>query len=63
MILQWVQFGHPIHRVDQQKAAWFESDFCVNCASYITTILMIDNGSYLSSNCCRNVANVTTPLL
>ncbi len=28
---------------DQQKAAWFESDFCVTSASYITTLLKIEN--------------------
>jgi len=31
------------HRVDHQKAAWFESDFCVNCASCIATLLTIFN--------------------
>ncbi len=31
-----------IHFVDQVKAAWFESDFCTSCASYIATILLID---------------------
>ncbi len=40
--------GQWICRIDQQKAAWFESDFCVSCASYI----------YIINNRC----SVTAPL-
>lgn len=35
----WTQIHH---HTDQQNAAWFKSDFCVNCASHIATLLMID---------------------
>lgn len=31
-----------ICQIDQQKAAWLESDLSVNCASYISTLLRID---------------------
>ncbi len=31
---------------DEQKAAWFESDFHVICASYIFTLLTVDNGLF-----------------
>lgn len=30
---------NPYVDFDQQRASWFESDFCVSCASYITTLL------------------------
>jgi len=33
-----------INCVDQQKAAWFESDSCMSCASYIATILTVSAG-------------------
>jgi len=36
-----------IYHLDQQKPAWFESDFCVSCASFITTPLTVDNGPLL----------------
>ncbi len=32
----------------QQKAAWFESEFCMNDSSYVITLLKIDNGSLTS---------------
>jgi len=28
--------------IDQQKAVWFERDFCVSCTSCITTLLTVD---------------------
>jgi len=43
-----------IHRVDQQKAAWFESNFCVSCASCIT----IDNRQWTFCTFCLTVANI-----
>ncbi len=42
---------------DQQKAAWFESDFCVSCASCIYTLLTIYNIPFLHK--LQNVANVS----
>lgn len=46
-----VQDGH----IDQQKAVWFQSDFCVSSASWIPTF---DNGSFCTQNC----TNITAPL-
>ncbi len=41
-ILQWFQkLVTQISHIEQQKAAWFESDFCVSCASYIATLISI----------------------
>lgn len=39
---------------DQQKAVWFEIDFCVSCESYITILLTTDNGPLLSAKYCWN---------
>lgn len=49
-----------IRRVDQKKAAWYESGFCVSCASGISTLLTLDilGGFFF---CLRNFANVTAP--
>lgn len=33
-----------ICRVDEQKATWFQSDFCVSCVSCIATLF--DNGPF-----------------
>ncbi len=41
-----------IHQADQQKTAWFESDFCVKSFTYIDTPLKTDNGSSLPAICC-----------
>lgn len=35
-----------IHHADQQKASWFAFDFCVKGASYIATLLSIDNETF-----------------
>jgi len=35
-------FGHMDSCVDTQKAACFERNFCVNCASCIITLLTMD---------------------
>lgn len=43
-ILHKAQVGHA-------DSDWLESDFCVNWASYIAT-LIIDNGYFLSGKCC-----------
>lgn len=32
----------------EREAAGFESDFCVSCASYISTLLEIYNGSFFA---------------
>lgn len=37
------------------KAAWFERDVCVRCASYITTQLRIDNGL----SCVQNLSRIS----
>ncbi len=38
-----------------RKAACFERDFCVSCASYITTQLRIDNGL----SCLQNLSRIS----
>ncbi len=38
---------HDNPATDQQKAAWVESDFSVSCASYLATLLTIDNAPFL----------------
>ncbi len=41
----WVKSSHfvlLICHVDHKKAAWFESDFCVSCASCIAELLAMD---------------------
>ncbi len=35
-----------ICQADQQKAAWFESDFCKSSVSYIATLSTIENGPF-----------------
>jgi len=34
--------SQSIYYVEQQKAAWFESDFCVSGAPYISTLFTMD---------------------
>ncbi len=47
-----------IHCFDQQKAAWFEIDLCVSCASYVATLVTIENYPFFAH---QNFTNVTTP--
>ncbi len=54
-ISQLVQLVMQIRCVYQQKDAWFESDFCVSCASCIATLLTTDKGPF----CLQN--SVTSP--
>lgn len=44
-----------ICNIDQQKASWFECDFCVIYYLYIATLMKIDSFSQ------ENVTNVTAP--
>lgn len=53
LISQLVQVGDSSPQW-QQKASGFKSDFCGNCASYIITLLTIDNGPF----CPWNFTNV-----
>ncbi len=39
---------------DEQKAASFESDFCVSCTSYIATLLILDNKKFKAFFLMRN---------
>lgn len=48
-----------IHHFDQQKAACFENEVCVSCASNIATLLTEDSGSLFFAN--PNFTNVTAP--
>lgn len=41
-----------------RKLLLFESDFCVICASYMVTVLIIDNKPF----CQQNLTNVSPPL-
>lgn len=41
-----------ICHVIQQKAAWFENGICVSSASFITTLLTVGNGPFLSVKFC-----------
>lgn len=41
-----------ISNVIQKKAAWFENRICVSSASFITTLLTVDNGPFLSVKFC-----------
>ncbi len=54
----WFKLVTQILSIDQQKAAWFETDFCVSCASYIYTLLTIENGTFFAM---WNLANLTEP--
>ncbi len=46
-ISQRVQLVMQIGCAYQKKAAWFEIDFCVSCASCIATLLTTDNGPFV----------------
>ncbi len=59
----WEKFSHSnlffllvlqlitqINSMHEQKAAWFESNFYVSCASYIVTLLTTDCGPLLHAN-------------
>ncbi len=48
-----------IRCTDQQKAAWFEMDFCVSCAS--ATLPTMENGPFLFAKFHLNFTNVTAP--
>lgn len=48
-----------IYHTDQQKAAWFEHDFCVNGASYVATLKLTNNGPFLPTKLEQNFANGT----
>lgn len=39
------------------KVAWFKSDFCVNCASYIANLLT--TVSFCLQKCYQNLADLT----
>lgn len=41
--------------VDQQKAPWFENDFCLSCASYIATLWTVISWPFFVKFC-RNLA-------
>jgi len=46
-----------ICHIDQQKAAWLGSDFCVNCAPYITYYKQKDLDANMNNNKSRNLTN------
>lgn len=49
-----IEFKMQFCHIDQQNTAWFGSDFCVNCASYIATLLTFN------VFCLQHFTNVTT---
>lgn len=50
------QAGHMNSPADQQKAALFKSDVCVNCSLYITMLLTIDIGPFFAL---QNVTDIS----
>ncbi len=47
LISHQAQLVMHIFCVVKQKAAWFESDFCLSCVSSITTQLRIENFAFV----------------
>lgn len=47
-ILHQIQLVMKIRHIDLYRLFWFEIDFCVNCALYITTLLTVDNEPFFA---------------
>jgi len=45
-----------------KKSAFFESDFCVSCASHVATLFKLDIGPFFHVKSHQNFTNVNVPL-